>query len=767
MDLKPVIEQSFIQYSGAVLQSRALVDARDCLKPSARQIFYALYTDKFTHDKIFKKTLKALGSAFRYYIHGDSSATGILMRAGQSFAMRYPLAEIEGNGGNLISSNNYAAPRYTGVRLSELSENLFSDIDKNTIDEWRDNYDDTEKFPGVLASKGFYNIVNGTFGIGIGMSSSIPQFNIVDVNNALIKLLQNPKVSFEDIYCPVDFATGGIVINESEVKTAIKFGKGGSCKIRSVIDYDEKEHCLIVSEIPYGVYTNTICDQLEEIVNGEDNPGIERFNDLTHTEPLIKIYLMKKARPEAIKNFLFKNTSLQSYFSINFTMLENGRFPRVFSWKEALQTHIDHEKIVYRKAFQYDLAKAEQRLHILEGLIKCLKAIDEVVELIKKSSTPGEAKKALMSTFTLDDAQASAVLALKLSKLAHLEIEQILDEHKKLTDYKNDILDILNTESRFNQVLIDGWNATIKKFGDEHRTQNINLSIDEPQEIEITPAEDCTVILNKAGILKRQPFTKKATQNRNTKGNKSNSGEIISIVNTDTLDNLAIFTNLGNMYLLPVDKIPEDKKGIGLNNLVQLQAAETVKLIASYKNLTGEIILATQQGMVKKMVMKSFNTKRKNFINLVKLSENDELITVKPVANDDILLITHLGMAIFFSSKDITTTFSKGINLQPNDYIVSSLVINNNDNDLCVLTEGGLGKRVRLSEFTRQKKGGKGIIVSKNPVVSAILVKEDNTLSIFTKQTNLNINVKDIPLQGRTTIGVKISKDNIIYAEIH
>ena len=311
MDLTPIIKESFTQYSGAVLQSRALVDVRDCLKPSARQIFYCLYTDKFVHSKPFKKTLKGIGSAMRMYIHGDSSCEGVIMRAGQPFAMRYPLIEVEGSFGNLMESGNWAAPRYTSARLSELANYLFADIDKDTIKEWRDNYDDTEQYPAVLSTKGFYNIVNGSMGIGIGMSSSIPQFNLREVNEALIKLLWNPDIDFEEIYCAPDFATGALLLNESAVKDSLKNGNGFACKLRSVVEFDSKERCFVVKEIPYSVYTNTICGELEKILEAEDNPGIDRFNDLTNSTPLIKIYLTRSANPDIVLKYLYKNTSLQ------------------------------------------------------------------------------------------------------------------------------------------------------------------------------------------------------------------------------------------------------------------------------------------------------------------------------------------------------------------------------------------------------------------------------------------------------------------------
>ena len=321
-NLLSIIEESFAQYSAAVIQSRALVDARDGLKPSARQIFYSMLTRKLTPDKPYKKTANAVGMAMAdFYIHGDSSCEGVIMRAGQSFAMRYPLIDIKGNAGSLIESGNYAAMRYTESRLSKLCMHLFNDIDKETILEWRDNYDNTKQFPAVLPAKGYYNICNGTYGIATGMACSIPQYNLREMNQALEHLLLNPDCDFNDIYIAPDFATGAVLLNEDEVKESMKKGNGFACKLRSVVDYDKKENCFVVTETPYSVYTNTICGELENIINSEENPGVDSFNDLTGKTPLIKIYLTKKANPNKVLRYLYKNTSLQSHYSSNFTML--------------------------------------------------------------------------------------------------------------------------------------------------------------------------------------------------------------------------------------------------------------------------------------------------------------------------------------------------------------------------------------------------------------------------------------------------------------
>ena len=475
-NFKQTVEDSMKLYAGAVIQSRALVDVRDVIKPSARKIFYALYTDKFLSSKPYKKTLKAVGSASRFYIHGDSSLVGVLMRNGQGFSMRYPLVDVHGNAGTLMESGNWAHQRYTESRLSPLCESMFSYIDNDTIEEWKENYDGTENYPSVLPSKGFYNIVNGTQGIAVGVAASVPQYNLKEVNNALIYLIDNPDCTFDEIYCAPDFATGAILFNENEVKQSMKNGTGFACKLRSVVDFDAKERCFVVTEIPYGVYTNTICKQLEEIINGEDNPGIERFNDLTGETPLIKIYLTKKANPDKILKFLFKNTSLQDYYGINFTMLDKGRFPKVFTWKEMLQAHIDHEKVVYRRGFEFDLRKIEHRIHIIDGLLICLASIEEVVQTIKSSASTAAASTALQEKFLLDEAQAKAVLDMKLSRLAHLEVKKLEDEREKLLIEANRLNEILNNEELFNQKLKNGWAEVAKKFGDDRRTKIITLA---------------------------------------------------------------------------------------------------------------------------------------------------------------------------------------------------------------------------------------------------------------------------------------------------
>ena len=773
MEFLDMIKQSFTQYSGAVLQSRALVDVRDCLKPSARQIFYALYTDKFTYDKSHKKTLKAVGSLSRFYIHGDSSAVGVLMRAGQPFAMRYPLIDVKGNAGNLMESGNWAHQRYTESRLSELSNHLFNDIDKDTINDWRDNYDNTEQYPGVLPSKGYYNIVNGTLGIGTGMASAIPQFNLRELNNALIYLLQHPDCDFDDIYCAPDFATGALLLNEKEVKEALKVGSGGSCKLRSVIEYDVSDHCLIVKEIPYGVYTNTICGQLEEIIEAEDNPGIDRFNDLTGEKVNIKIYLHKNINPDRVIKYLYKNTSLQYYYSINMTMLDNGKFPKVFGWKEALQAHIDHEKNIYRNGFNYDLNKIKHRLHIIDGLLICMASIDEVVHTIKASNSTAAASKALQEKFLLDAEQAKAVLDMKLSRLAHLEVEKLENEKKELEKEQTRIENILNNEELFNNELIQGWLAVSKKYGDERRTKIVHLADEDNSELQDIVAENCIVVLTEGNTLKRIPTKNFTPQKRNGKGIKNQEDITSMIIRTNTLDNLMIFTNKGNMYRLLVDEIPEgtnQSKGYPIDALVSMAADEQAQVIYSiYRDTNAQYVMfVTKQGMIKKTSLEEYlKTKKKNGLMAINLKENDSLASVFLIKDEPIIILTKHGYGIKIKSTEISTSGRvtmgvKGITLNDKDEVVTSLPIRDINDSLAVFAENGTAKKFLIKDIPLQNRGGKGLIYSKELAAAAALISDKDMILVVGNKNSICVKAEDIPIGNRTMIGNQIIKGNKI-----
>ena len=768
-ELKPIIEQSMTQYAGAVLQSRALVDVRDCLKPSARQIFYALYTDKFVSSKPHHKTLKAVGSLSRFYIHGDSSAVGILMRAGQSFAMRYPLMDVKGNAGTLMESGNWAHQRYTESRLSPLANYLFTDIDKDTIEEWRDNYDDTEQYPGVLPTKGFYNIVNGTQGIAVGAASSIPQYNLKELNNALIHLIDNPDCDFNEIYCAPDFATGAILYNESDVKESMKNGTGFACKLRSVVEFDSKERCFVVTEIPYGVYTNTICGQLEEIVNGEDNPGIERFNDLTGSTPLIKIYLAKKANPDRVLKYLYKNTFLQYHYGINFTMLDNGRFPRVFGWKEMLQSHIDHERLVYRRAFEFDLNKIKSRIHIIDGLLICMARIEEVIQTIRNSASGVAASVALQQNFLLDEAQAKAVLDMKLSRLAHLEVKKLENERAELQAKAEAIEKILNDEELFKEEIKKGWREVASKFGDARRTKIINISKDDEEPTEVKSLQ--ISMTNQNNIYLSETSTL-YTQKRGGVGNKAKLGAGEYVIHSEQLESneeVAFFTAGGDFYHYPAAALAVGEK-IAVETLFGISNERIVAIAAFNKRRASKnIVFFTKNGFVKKSELAEYNLKRSGSLKAINLDANDEIASILFINDEDVGIMTELGNFIRITTKDIRAIGRiakgvRGIKLNDGDAVCCAYPIKSESQYIVSVTASGLFKKTPIAEFTVQGKNTKGAKIHKltgnDHMADFMALGTETEILVASSQSCIKLSVNDIPTLSRVTQGAKAIKMN-------
>ena len=769
-NLKPIIEESMIQYSGAVLQNRALVDVRDGLKPSARQIFYSMLLRKLTHDKPYKKTANAVGMAMAdFYIHGDSSCEGVIMRAGQPFAMRYPLVDVKGNAGSLIESGNWAAMRYTESRLSKFSNILFTDIDKETIEEWRDSYDNTKQYPAVLPSKGYYNICNGGLGIGIGMASSIPQYNLCEMNKALEHLLLNPDCDFEDIYIAPDFATGAILLNEDDVKASMKKGSGFACKLRSVVDFDKKENCFVVTEIPYGVYTNTICGELEDIINGEENPGVDRFNDLTGKTPLIKIYLAKKANPNKVLKYLFKNTSLQSHYSINFTMLDNGRFPKVFTWKEMLQAHIDHEKEVYRRGYEFDLKKIEDRLHIIEGLLKVIEDIDNVVRLIKTSESTSVARERLMSEYVLDEVQTKAILDMKLSRLAHLEVEKLKSEKSKLEKEREFIYNIINNESEFNAQLIKGWRNVANKFGDARRTQILNISKDDE---EPTETQELLINLSNQNNIYVTTTSTLYSQRRGGVGNKfkMSKGEyVIATASGTNIDTVLLFSNLGNCFhLLPSELQFEEV--IPIESIVELSAGERIEelVFLNKKKQKEHIIFFTKKGILKKSRLSEYNIKRKGGVKALNLDNNDEIVSILFVDNEQVGMMTARGQFVLCETKDIrpigrVARGVKGITLNDGDVLVSAKVIPSDTKEFLSVSEKGYIKRTTAKDFTitgRATKGSKIHSLKDNDdkLIAFAPINNERETIVVASNAQIKINLNEISLLSKGAQGTKSMK---------
>ena len=770
-ELKPIIEQSMKQYAGAVLQSRALVDVRDCLKPSARQIFFCMDKYKYTANKPYQKTMAAIGEAMKhFYIHGDSSCEGIIMRAGQPFAMRYPLVEVKGNGGTLLSSGNWAAPRYTEARLSKLAAYLFEDIDKDTIDDWRDNYADNEQYPGVLPTKGFYNLVNGTSGIGIGMACSVPQYNIKELNAALIHLIDNPDCDFDEIYCAPDFATGAILYNESDVKESMKNGTGYACKLRSVVEFDSKERCFVVTEIPYGVYTNTICGQLEEIVNGEDNPGIERFNDLTGAKPLIKIYLGKKANPDKVLKYLFKNTSLQHHYGINFTMLDNGRYPKVFTWKEMLQAHITHEREVCLRAFSYDLNKIKQRLHIIDGLLKAISMIDEAVKTIRQAADTKNAAIGLQRLLIIDEAQAKAILDIKLARLAHLEVDKLNKEKDNLNAEKDRIENILSNEELFKEEIKKGWRDVASKFGDARRTKIINISKDDEEPTEIKSLQ--ISLTNKNNIYLSEASTL-YTQKRGGVGNKAKleAGEYVLLTESiESNEELAFFTRGGDFYHYPVSALAVGER-VAVEALFGMSSEERIVGMSSFnkKRAKTNIVFCTKNGIIKKSLLSEYNLKRSGSLRAINLDANDEIASILFINDEDIGIMTDQGNFIRVTTTDIrpigrVAKGVRGIKLNTGDAVCCAYPIPKDTKYIISVTSSGLFKKTPISEFSVQGKNTKGAkihkLTEKDHMADFVSLMNETEILVASSRSTIKISINDVPTLSRVAQGAKAIKMN-------
>lgn len=776
VNLTQTLEDNFARYAGMVIQDRAIVDVRDGFKPAARQLAYAQYIDKLTYDKPFKKATKSVASGMaHFYVHGDASAYSTLIRMGKPFAMRYPLEAVQGSYGNQMENDNEAAARYVEMKLSELGTHLFNSIEKNVIEEedWRENYDGTERYPAVLPSIGFYNLVQGSTGIGVALASSIPQFNLREMNSALIKLLWDKDVPFEEIYCAPDFCTGATIINGEEIKESIKNGVGSSIKLRAKIENDYQNNQLIVTELPYGVYTNTICKQLTEAIEENPNCGIVKFLDLTGTQPLIKITLEKGANFAKVKEFLYKNTALQSYFSVNMVMLKDGKIPQIFGLKEAMMEYLEHSKKVLRNQIKFDLEKAKARLEIVEGYLKALSIIDEIVALIKAQSSSAAACVALMNTYGFSERQAKAILDLKLNRLVNMEIAKIQEEKRTLESKIEHYNLLLTNEKEFLTVIENNLQEVSKKYGDDRRTIIDNVSEEAP----IVEEKAIIAYISKRGAIIAREIGELSTQKRNTVGSKIKFADkndyIWKTIAGKNTEQVLIFTNLGKSYSLQLSDIPLNEETY-INQLLTLKNDEYVTNILSYDNAKSYkyVIFATKNGTVKKTEMKEYlGGSKKSGLIALKVREDDELISTQLIENDNdrIFLATRNGNCLLIEQNDFSATGRntigvKGINLSDGDELITMQIVTDNTLEVVSITAKGYGKRTLIKEFNLANRATKGNLVCKykeddDYLASALLITQrDRTLIVNSKLSSLRMDINSIPVQSRATIGVQLIK---------
>lgn len=760
-DIKKIVEDSFARYAGNVIMNRAICDARDLLKPSARMLMYCqMAVTKNIPSKPFVKSARVVGDALgHYYEHGDSSCYGTYMRMSKPFAMRYPLEDCQGNNGTLNNTSDEASMRYTELRLNPLGYSLFGDIDKETIFEWSNNFDETEKYPKVAPSKGYYNICNGTVGLGIALSSSIPQFNLREVNEALIKLLWNPDIPFEEICIMPDYATGALLLNADEVKKSLEIGSGAAAKLRSVIEYDKLKRALIVRELPYGVYTETISAQIQQLLEKEPNCGIDNVNDASHKKPDYEIYLTKNASPEKVLKLLYKETSLENFSGINMTVLVDGKKPAVLGLRELFQAHLDHEKTVYINGFQFDRRKILARLHILEALIKAISMIDEVVKIIKQSADTKSASIGLQKLLDIDEAQAKAILDLKLSRLTHLDVSKLTSEKAELEKELARIEAILANEVLLKKEIEKGLREVAEKFGDARRTQILNL--EETEEGEAVEKKRLSVsFTNKGGVFSNEISTL-YTQKRGSVGTrlKLEKGEyIVENVVGDNTEIVLLFTSNGLCRKMALGDFK-----VGEKNYLQLDEGEQLcaATLMTYKDY---VLFATRNGMVKKTLLSNFSVGRNSTVKSLTLTKGDALISVCFLNKERIGILTKGGNFVIIKSEDVREVGRvaqgvKGITLKEGDEVVSVRAIPDSTVEILSATSNGDAKRTSITEYGVQGRATKGLKIQNGAQFGDFypLTNESEILANGTA-TQLCLSISDIALSGRATQGVRLMK---------
>ena len=765
--LEQEVKSNIARYAGTVLVNRALCDVRDMLKPSARMLMFSqIETSKNLFNKPYIKCARIVGDALgHWYTHGESSCYHIYTRLAKPFAMRYPLEDFHGNYGTLVTTGNEAAMRYPEIRLSELGQSLFNKIKNDTIWEWEDNFDETEIYPRVSPSLGFYNIVNGSTGIGYGAASSVPQFNLKEVNKALITLLWNPDADFEDIYCAPDFATGGILLNEAEVKESLRNGIGRSCNLRSVIEYNPSTYTFRVTELPYSVYSGTICEQIEKLVNENPECGIEGINDMSARTANIEIYISKKANADKILKMLYKETSLQYFFGINLTMLEGGRKPRIFTWKEALQAHLDHEKVVYLRSFEFEKKKILERIHIIEGLLKAIDAIDDVVKTIKGSTSTTAASTALQKLLGIDETQAKAILDIKLSRLAKLEINKYIEEKKELEAEVKRIEAILNDEVLLKKEIEKGLESTANKFGDARRTKIMNLSSNNEEVIEKKQLQ--ISYTNKDNIIAIESSTL-YTQRRGGVGNKlklDNDEYVTTSIVTDNTGDLLFFTEAGDVFNCKASSIELNQKTY-VSNYIPLGEYDKVCALTQSNKSQKYIIFITKDGMLKKSEFNEYNIKRGS-LKAINLNKDDKIVTVIPCDEEDIGIATKNGNFLITKTDDVRATGRvtagvHGIKLNEGDEVIAAHLIPRDTKEIISISQNGLFKKTAYNEFTLQGKNTKGSKIQKfngnDLLADFIPISQKVDLIIGSTLSTIKLTSDDVPLSSKSTVGIKSIK---------
>jgi len=784
--LETELKQSYLSYAMSVIVSRALPDVRDGLKPVHRRVLYAMGEMGLRSTAKFRKSATVVGEVLgKYHPHGDVATYETLVRMAQDFAMRYTLIKGQGNFGS-IDGDSAAAHRYTEAKMAKIADEMLIDIDKDTV-EFVPNYDNRLKEPRVLPSRIPQLLLNGTVGIAVGMATSIPPHNLNEVMGALIMLMDNPDATLEDLMEHVkgpDFPTGGVLYNPRDIKAAYETGKGRAV-IRAVAEIEDTKRGfrIIVSQIPYQVNKSNLIEKMAELVKNKKLVGISDIRDESDKDGIrIVIELRKDSYPKKILNQLFKLTQMQSTFYINLLALVDGIQPKVLNLKSILQYFIDHRKNVVVRRTKYELSKAQERVHILEGLKIALDNLDAVIKTIKQSKTKEDAHANLMKKFKLSEIQSTAILEMRLQALAGLERQKVEDEYKERQKIIKELKAILANPKMVLAIIKKESIEIRDKYKDERRTKIVQQTLGEFSEKDLVPNENVVVTITKGGYIKRQPMDAYKAQKRGGKGvigmTTKEEDQIEKIQSAKNHDDILFFTNRGRVFKQRVYEVPKSSriaKGTAMVNLIQLAPEERVTgiLISSEYKPNDNLVMVTKRGIIKKTLVDKYANIRISGLIAIKLDEEDELAWIRMSRKGDtIMIITKKGKSIHFKEEDArllgrSTRGVRGIRLKVDDEVVAADVSPDiNNHALLVIAQKGLGKRTSLAKYTLQKRGGSGlktlnITDRTGEIVNARVVAKGLKADVILTSKNgkvIRLPLNNIPMLGRVTQGVTLMR---------
>ncbi|WP_279082500.1 DNA gyrase subunit A [Lactobacillus apis] len=782
VDLTNVMNSSFLDYAMSVIVARALPDVRDGLKPVQRRILYGMSELGVTPDKPFKKSARIVGEVMgKFHPHGDSSIYLAMAHMAQDFSYRYMLVDGHGNFGS-VDGDEPAAMRYTEARMSKIAVEMLRDINKNTVD-WQRNYDDSEKEPVILPARIPNLLVNGTSGIAVGMTTNIPPHNLAEVIQGIHMLMDNPDVSTKELMKAIpgpDFPTGGTIMGRGGIYRAYESGRGNIVVRANTTIETEKSgrERIVVTEIPYLVNKAELVKKIADLARSKTIDGITGVRDESDQSGMrITIDVRRDASASVILNNLFKLTQMQANFGMNMVAIVDGA-PHFLSLKEMLQHYLKHQEDVVTRRTKFDLAKAEARAHILEGLKIALDHIDEIVHIIRQSESSDIAKAALISRFGLDDKQAQAILDMRLVRLTGLERDKVEAEYNELKVKIDDYKDILAKPERINEIIYEELLDIEKRFGDERRTKIGEGEVISIEDEDLIEKQDVLLTLTHSGYIKRMLINEFKTQNRGGKGIKGmgvKDGDFIEkLIYSSTHDMLLFFTNKGKVYSKKAYEIPEfsrTAKGLPIVNLLQLEKGEKIQTIINVAEDANDqyLFFITKMGTVKRTSVSEFANIRNSGLIALTLRDGDELSNVLTTdGKQDVLIGTHLGYAVRFNESAVrsmgrTAAGVRGINLRENDYVVGSGVVKDSD-EVLVISEKGYGKRTSASEYPTKGRGGKGIktanVTEKNGPLSGVTVIDgtQDIMVITDDGIMIRFKVDNVSQTGRSTIGVRLIK---------